>query len=138
MRAGQRTFVGRRQQEGLLLLEALIAILIFSIGLLGMVAMQARAVQFSVDAEDRNRAALLANDIVSTMWAQQTVDTALLADDIAAWQTRVRAALPPFDDTVTASVGTADSNGVVTVSIGWTPNGANPVPHTYLTQVSMP
>lgn len=126
-------------QSGFLLIEALIAIAIFSIGLLGLVAMQAKAVQFSVDAEDRNHAALLASEIVSTMWAQQTVDTSSLTTEIGAWQTRVKTTLPPYGDTVTADVSAADSDGVVTVTIGWTPvTIRQAVRRSYVTQVVMP
>ena len=39
-----------------------------SVGLLGLIGLQARAVNFSVNAEDRNRAALFANDVASGMW----------------------------------------------------------------------
>jgi type IV pilus assembly protein PilV len=50
------------------LIEVLASILIFSIGVLGLVALQARATQVSLASEDRNRAALLANEAVSLMW----------------------------------------------------------------------
>jgi len=76
-----------RRQSGMTLIEVLTAVLIFSIGILGLVGLQTRAVQFSMSAEDTNRAALLANEIVSTMWAQQTVSVA--PADYAAWQARV-------------------------------------------------
>ena len=68
-----------RNQGGAFLLEVLISILIFSFALLGLVALQARAVQFSVNAEDRNRAALLANELVATMLTQQSVDVGTLS-----------------------------------------------------------
>lgn len=55
-------------QAGVALIEALISILIFSFGVLGLVGLEASAINFSVDAEDRSRATVLANDIVSTMW----------------------------------------------------------------------
>jgi len=44
------------------------SILIFSIGVLGLMGLEARAINFSVDAEDRNRAALLASEVASTLW----------------------------------------------------------------------
>jgi type IV pilus assembly protein PilV len=50
------------------LIEALVSILIFSFGVLGLIGLQASAINFSVDAEDRNRAALFANEIASSMW----------------------------------------------------------------------
>jgi type IV pilus assembly protein PilV len=44
-----------------MLLEALIAILIFSFGILGLVGLQANAINLSTDAKYRADAALLAN-----------------------------------------------------------------------------
>lgn len=128
----------RNVQRGILLIEVLVSIVIFSVALLGLVAMQAKAIKFSVDAQDRNQAALLANEMVATMWEQHTDDASELTSEITAWQKRVRAALPPYDDSVTASVGDADSNGVVTVTIAWTPVSTNATTHTYTTQVAMP
>ena len=51
-----------------MLLEVLVALLLFSVCLLGIVAMHARAISLSADAQYRNRAALLANEMVSAMW----------------------------------------------------------------------
>jgi type IV pilus assembly protein PilV len=126
------------EQGGVFLLEVLVAILILSFAILGLVAMQARAIGYSVDAEDRNRAALLANEMVTTMWSQQTTDAGSLSSQIADWQTRVQAALPPYDSSVTATVGDPDADGAVTVTISWTPVGASATTHTYVTQVAMP
>lgn len=136
----------RRGQEGSLLIEVLISILIFSFAILGLVAMQARAAQFSVEAEDRNRAALLANEMVSTMWAQKTMDKAQLASQISAWQARAQAVLPPHDRSVTATVSAPDADGVVTIQLTWRPvaekatAGANSSSsgHSYMTKVVMP
>jgi type IV pilus assembly protein PilV len=124
------------KQQGILLLEVLISILIFSFAILGLVGMQARALGFSGNAEDRNRAALLASDIVGVMWANQTVDAATLSSQIAAWQTRVQAALPPYNSTVTATVGNADVDGVVAITISWTPVDSSTA-HTYTTKMAM-
>lgn len=57
------------QQRGMLLLEALIAILIFSLGILGVVGLQAASIKQATAAEDRAKAASLANDLISRMWA---------------------------------------------------------------------
>jgi type IV pilus assembly protein PilV len=56
-------------QRGGLLLEALIGILIFTLGVLGLVALQARAMTYSSDAQYRGEAAYLANAYVAKMWA---------------------------------------------------------------------
>src|SRR3954454_6358071 len=89
------------------LIEVLVAILILSFGLLGFVGLQARAIQYSVGAEDSTRAALLANEIVATMELYQTVTPPTL--DYTAWQTRVG------DPTVT---GLANGAGTVTSNVG--------------------
>jgi type IV pilus assembly protein PilV len=58
----------RGRQAGVMLLEALIAILIFSIGILAIVGMQATAIQDMGEAKYRSDAAFLANQIVADMW----------------------------------------------------------------------
>jgi|694.fasta_scaffold103726_4 type IV pilus assembly protein PilV len=57
-----------RLQKGVMLLEALIGILIFSVGILAMVGMQAAAFSASADAKNRADAAAFANDIISRIW----------------------------------------------------------------------
>lgn len=59
------------KQQGVMLLEALVGVLIFSIGILGMVSMQAAAIQNSASAGYRTEASYLANQIISTMWADK-------------------------------------------------------------------
>jgi type IV pilus assembly protein PilV len=54
-----------KHQRGVFLLEALVAILIFSLGVLGMVAMGAASVAAQSDAQYRTEAANLANEISS-------------------------------------------------------------------------
>lgn len=57
------------RQAGSVILEALIAILIFSIGILALVGMQATAISHVADAKYRSTAGFLANQIVGTVWA---------------------------------------------------------------------
>ena len=56
------------KQQGALLLEAIVAILIFSIGILSLMGLQATAIKFSDDAKYRTDAAFLANKVISQMW----------------------------------------------------------------------
>lgn len=67
----------RNQQSGVMLLEALIAILIFSLGILGVVSLQATALSVSRDAQYRADAALLANELVGLMFASDRNGTVL-------------------------------------------------------------
>ena len=74
-----------------MLIEVLIAILLFSIGILGLVALQAVSTQNSVNVGERSIAANLANDMISNIWLRNSTDTntASLNTDITNWQTRV-------------------------------------------------
>lgn len=55
----------KQSQSGVFLLEALIAILIFSLGILGMVAMGGTAIASQSDAQHRTEAANFASDIAA-------------------------------------------------------------------------
>ncbi|MEP6942776.1 MAG: hypothetical protein ABI981_07560 [Betaproteobacteria bacterium] len=65
------------RQKGAYLLEALIGILIFSFGILGIVGLQAQAIRFTNDSEYRAEAVYLANGLISQMWTanQNTLQT---------------------------------------------------------------
>jgi type IV pilus assembly protein PilV len=91
----------RDSQAGVMLIEALIGILIFSIGILALIGMQAAAMRNTTDAKYRSEAGFLASQIVSQMW----VDRGNLANYATAgtppafaprdtWQTRVATLLP--------------------------------------------
>ncbi len=124
----------RGTQRGMSLLEVLVSVLIFSFGLLGLLALQARATQFSVSAEDTNRAALLAHELGSEMWAQRTVN--LPPATLTTWRSRVQNA---------QADGLPDGRGDVTIvgnvaeiTISWRPPRAASTAENrnrYITQV---
>jgi len=58
----------RLGQRGGFLLEALIAVLIVAFGVLGLIGLQARAIQNVDDAQYRAEAAFLANSLLGQMW----------------------------------------------------------------------
>lgn len=115
----------RAAQSGFTLLETLVAIVIFSIGMLGVVALQARSIQFAVDGDDRNRAALMADGIVAAMWAANAPSSALDATARAALAANAVAAnatiYPVALQGATATVGAPDADGVVEIRITWRP-----------------
>jgi type IV pilus assembly protein PilV len=127
-----------RAQIGMTLIEVLLAVLLFSLAVLGMVAMQARATQISSDAEDRNRAALLANEAVSLLWqyvpTQGATPSTIPAGVLAAWQAEVASpqnsaaassgllGLPGGVGTITQS---AANPNIWIVLITWTPPDRN-------------
>ena len=64
----------RGRQQGVMLIEALIAILIFSIGILALVGMQSVAIKNVTDARSRSEAAFLAGELLSQMWVDQSIN----------------------------------------------------------------
>ncbi len=67
------------KQKGVMLLEALIAILIFSIGILALVGLQATSISLSSDAKYRSTASMLANQYIGQMWNDIAVVSASAA-----------------------------------------------------------
>ncbi|RSZ34471.1 MULTISPECIES: type IV pilus modification protein PilV [unclassified Variovorax] len=127
---------GSQRQSGFALLEVLVSILIFSFGVLGLVGLQARAISLSTDAEDRNRAALLANDIASAMWLGKSVTVDTSAG--SAWQKRVadpaNGGLPNGGVTVTS---VASNSADITIT--WrAPARADTDGSTFSTRVTLP
>ena len=59
-----------RRQNGFSMIEVLITLVLISIGVLGMVALQGRTIQYTQDATQRNVAASLANDLMELMRAR--------------------------------------------------------------------
>jgi type IV pilus assembly protein PilV len=101
----------RKCQHGVALFEALVSILIFSFGLIGLLGLEARAINFSADAEDRNRAALFANEVASEMWLAGTVTVS--AATLTNWQTSVadptHTGLPNGSVSIIAVAGSTNS-----------------------------
>lgn len=123
-----------RKQSGMTLIEVLVAVLVLSFGILGLVGLQARAVQYSVATEDVGRASLLANDLISQMWLSNSADLGAVRPAILAdWQARVAATLPN-------GVGTLTVNGALaTVTLTWRqPSATSSETDSYTTQVVVP
>lgn len=57
------------KQEGVVLLEALIAILIFSFGILGLVGLQAAMIKNTTDNRYRTEAGYIAQQTLGAMWS---------------------------------------------------------------------
>jgi type IV pilus assembly protein PilV len=105
-----------------MLLEALIALLIFAFAVLGLVGLQASMTRASSGAKYRADAAYLANDLVGTMWTDSRNLARYDAGQCAShppclrWQERVRERLPA--GTGQAAVSATDP-GQVTVKLTW-------------------
>jgi type IV pilus assembly protein PilV len=92
-----------QSQAGVILIEALIGMLIFSIGILALIGMQSVAIKNTTDARYRSEAAFLATQIIGTMWADVANLSRYDKDSGAAyasrdgWVTTVAARLPGID-----------------------------------------
>jgi len=118
-----------KRQRGVALLEALIGILIFSIGILALMGLQAQSIRNTVEAKYRNEAAYLANQIIGQIWVDRAnitgYDTASGSNaNMTNWRTLVANTLPGItvggtnSPTVTVA-GTVTTVAQVTVTIFW-------------------
>lgn len=121
-------------QSGVMMLEGLIAILIFSLGILAIVGLQAESVRNSSEAKYRADASFLVNQLIGRMWAdrnnlasyQHRPTGAVCAPGGSAsgyaqmidWLDNVNNYLPQATETM-QSVSVDAATGDVTVRICW-------------------
>ncbi len=100
----------KREQQGIVLLEALIAILIFSMGILALVGLQASMIKNTTGTKFRGDASYIAQQRIGLMWA----DPANAGTYVEA-NTDISALLPSGKRTVTQP-----TTGQFKVIVGWT------------------
>jgi type IV pilus assembly protein PilV len=142
----------RRIQKGVMLLEGLIAILVFSLGILAMVGMQATSIGHTTQAKYRADASFLANKLIAQMWVDSDPRMPLYNTGGAAFNTwlanEVQAKLTGGLSTATVAVapfvatGAAGlpSNGFrIDITIQWrAPNERTDLPaHVYRTRTQI-
>ncbi|MEP6906714.1 MAG: hypothetical protein ABI858_01850 [Pseudoxanthomonas sp.] len=152
-------------QRGFVLLDAVIAILIFSIGILGMVALQGTAVKLAGDAIYRSNAAMLADQVIAQMWGSDLTTTGALGTAFAgtggvggtggpmykAWAATIdctsttpatgclpgAVANPPIITAVSSASPSGAPVALVTVTVSWqAPNDTGPHNYVTFTQLS--
>lgn len=131
-----------RSQHGVMLIEALIGILVFSIGILAMLGMQATAIRATIDAKYRSEASFLANEIIGRMWVDRanlagyaTAGATCPADPPCTWVVRVQSLLPQATGAEAPSI--AVSGQQVTVTVRWKrPGETAPSNHTATTEIN--
>lgn len=110
-----------RHQGGSALIEALVAVLIFSIGLLGLVGLQAQMTRAQGSAKFRADAALLATELAGLMWADKLHLSQYASANCSAyapcaeWLARVAAGVP-LGTAQVALNGTVTGEVLITVS----------------------
>lgn len=66
------------RQTGYMLLEVMVSIMIFSVGVLGIMGLLATAIQHDSDAKNRTDACFLVDELVGQMWADHLLGSAAL------------------------------------------------------------
>lgn len=129
-----------RTQNGFSLIEVLVTILLVSIGLLGMVALQGRTIAYTQDSVQRNAAAMLADDLLELIRAKPGDEgfykrktdefpdkpdscapmPQAASDQLGCWAARVKSALPDaeslFDEEYIVEKKAGD---IVEIQIAW-------------------
>jgi type IV pilus assembly protein PilV len=137
------------KQGAFSIVEVLVALLVFSTGILGLMAVQASAITGSADAKHRGDAAFLASQILGRMWANRadlqanptnfahrpagaacvpTGDSAV-DPDVVAWLAEVNATLPQAGPAMQQIV--VGANQAVTITICWQAPGQT-TPHKHV------
>jgi type IV pilus assembly protein PilV len=111
------------RQKGSYLLEALIAMLLFAFGILGLIGLLATSVRASNDARYRSEAANLANGMIADMW---TMDAPTMGTQfggggakLVAWTDKASSLLPSSGVTVVLTPGLSSQSDTVDVTITW-------------------
>lgn len=128
------------------MLESLIAILIFSMGILALVALLGASVKDTASAKYRTEASLLANQVIGQMWTGDKTNAALVASygeqsgtQYQAWKDTVIRTLPGVIDADASGASSGqnlptiqiDANNNVTVTVRWQAPGES-TPHNYV------
>jgi len=133
LHSSRRCAAGRRHaNRGFMLIEALVAMLIFAFGVLGVVGLQVAMTKAQTQSKFRADASQLAQQLIGAMWSDVTNLPSYATASCSGyarcneWATRVASALPNG----AAAVDLSASPEVV-ITITWAP--PNEQTHTYTT-----
>jgi len=129
--------VRKQRSRGIALIEALVGILIFSFGVMGLMGLQASMTKAQAQSRVRSDASNLASEILGTIQADAianlgSYDSANCAGYplCSEWANRVAATLPSGQGAVAVDPNT----GMVSVSITWQQGGDSSSVYTTSTQ----
>jgi type IV pilus assembly protein PilV len=124
----------RKSQQGVMLIEALIGILIFSLGILAIMGLQAAAIKNTIEAKYRTEASFLTNRLIAEMWTECGVTCTNLSSfdtgsgtnpKMTNWRNEVAAKLPGIVVGAANSPTVTVAGNTVTVTVFWIMPGAD-------------
>jgi type IV pilus assembly protein PilV len=139
-----------RMHSGYMLLEVMISILIFAIGIIGTITMQATSIRHNSESNYRIEACFLVDALIGRMWSDDRAPAALAANYATggpaynAWLVDVQTRLPGVADypptvTVTTVAGLsppATSKSRITTTVQWKTPGESVVHnHVAITEI---
>lgn len=129
-----------RHDSGFSLIEVLVALVVLSVGLLGVAALQSTSAQFNTSAYSATQATILAYDMADRVRANRgaaflnaynsafpttlptcndAVAGTVAQQDLAAWRRALACALPSGNGEVDCTGCTAAAGGVLTIRVQW-------------------
>ena len=127
----------RQSLRGIALIEVLVALLIFMMGVLGLVGLQGSMTRAQTESKFRADAAYLASEAIGRMWSDLTNLNSYDGSGCASvarckeWQDKVGTALPQGTGAVALDATTGDT----TITVSWTPPGGET--HRYITSTTI-
>lgn len=114
-----------------MLLEVLISVLIFCVGVLALVGLQVAMTRAQTESKVRADASYLANELVGLIWAD--VSNLASYDDAAcasyalcnAWKIKVQRVLPSATPAIAVTTTEGVTQGMVVILITWTVPGGD-------------
>ena len=118
-------------QQGVVLIEALIAILIFSMGIMALLGLQAAMINNTSDNKYRTDASFIAQQLIGSMWADPANLASYACNTTAAGTCGdIGTSLPNGTQTITVAAG-----GLVTITVTWQAPGGDQHSYTSATYI---
>ena len=127
----------RIASQGVAMIDALVAMLIFSLGVLALVGMQGTMIRAQTDSKARADAAYLASEVVGKMWsdllniANYNGTSCAQQTRCKEWQDKVASVLPSGAGTISIDTATND----VTITLTW--RSTDQTSHQYVTRTTI-
>jgi len=127
----------RRGQRGMALIEALVGVLIFAFGIIGLVGLQVAMTRAQGQAKFRSDAAYLSSQVLGTMWAdrgnlgQYNTATCAAYGPCNDWKQKVSSSLPSG----AVDIATTASSGAVSLTITWSTSAEGTHSHVVNTSI---